>query len=365
MRAPRPRIIFVIGRGGGGHKAACRAVRDCLPADVQNTVEVLDGGYAIEAAVYGRKQLRTSGFDMDELYNLLLRYGFLWIASTLGILAKIFVFVAHHRIARGLQRMWEDEPPQVVVSFVPYLNAIFRDALAGANPDAKLITVVTDFASSPSHCWIDPCDPKHVDRHHIVAGTPTLQRQCADLGYPKDSVLSTGGMVVHPCFHAARNPGTRADRALISFGAFPPMRVEKIVVALALSQPQLELVVLCGGNEALLNRLRARGDVTAESMLPAEAVRNHMAAATFVVGKPGPGTVTEAIACGAVVVSENRGVMPQEVEVRACSPTLYYIRRLFPCSCNLTSPCPHALISSLGRCFSGFRKAAAASCSTR
>ena len=338
-----PRILFAIGRGGGGHKASARAVRDALPAGLRDSVEFCDFGYALEACIWGG-QPRSSGFDCDEVYNLLLRFGFTSIASVLGHIARLSAYVLHGPIVRGLTRMWSGPAkPDVVVSFVPYFNAVMRDALGVINPNASLVTVVTDFASSAEHWWIDEAKRESAVRHVIVAGTPTLQRQCAELGYAPTDVLASSGMVVHPSFHRAapsaadddESSGAESandvmtmragemrsrcdereggcDRALISFGAFPPMRVEHIVNALAHTQPQLELVVLCGGNDALLNRLRARGNCVAEPMISSQRVRDHMRQASFVIGKPGPGTVSEASVSGAAFVSERKGVMAQE-----------------------------------------------------
>ena len=62
-------------------------------------------------------------------------------------------------------------------------------------------------------------------------------------------------------------------RALVSFGAMPPMRVEAVVDALKRRWPALEVVALCGANARLLDRLRARGDCVAEPMLPALQAR--------------------------------------------------------------------------------------------
>lgn len=318
------RIVFVVGRGGGGHKASARAVRDALPPHLRNAVEFLDMGYAAEACLWGKESIRSSGFDADELYNTCLKKGFFFLAALLGFGAKLVAKLGRSRIVNGLARMWSKSPPHLVVSFVPYFNAIMRESLHDTCPDASLVTVVTDFANSPEHQWLDPYDRQSRTRHVVVAGTPTLIRQCQELGYPSKDVLASSGMVVHPCFHAQslketggpESPLRVPDRALISFGAMPPMRVEAIAVALARSQPQLEVVVLCGGNAELLRRLRARGDlVVAMPMVDAEAMREFMRTSAFVVGKPGPGTVSEAVACGTAFVTERKGVMAQEKDV--------------------------------------------------
>jgi hypothetical protein len=327
--AQRPRIrmrgkpvVFIVGRGGGGHKAAARALQSSLGwADI----ETMDAGYTIEA-ILTKQPPRNTGFDMDELYNVLMRHGFSWTASMLGLLARAFAVVARGSIVRGLAERWRVQQPEVVVSFVPFFNGVFREALLEAAPHAACITVVTDFESSAEHLWIDPYDAATAERHTIVAGTPALQRQCIEVeAYPHANVLATSGMLLHPDFYAPAETGvvcsgcdqepisSSARRALVCFGAFPPMRVEEIVNALIAIGPQkLEIVALCGGNEVLLQRLRARGDCVAEPMLPAHRVGELMRWASFVVGKPGPGVVSETIASGTCFVTERQGVMAQE-----------------------------------------------------
>lgn len=315
----RQRILFLIGRGGGGHKASARALRDAMPAEIQASVEMVDVGYTLEACLWGRSEPRKHGFDADELYNWLLKNGCFCLAALSGLVARGFANLGRNRLVRALTGMWAMAPPTLVVSFVPFFNGIFRDALHAANPDAAIVTVVTDFANSPEHTWLDPHEP-HSARHFIVAGTDTLVSQCRQLGYPTIDVLRSSGMVVHPCFHARPEDAAQAspgvqERALISFGAMPPLRVERIAAALAASQPQLAVVVLCGGNAKLLKRLQRRGDVTALPMVTADEVRRHMRESAFVLGKPGPGTVSEAAACGVAFVTERRGVMAQERDV--------------------------------------------------
>ena len=64
--------------------------------------------------------------------------------------------------------------------------------------------------------------------------------------------------------------------------------------------------------KALQQRLTAQGACEVEGFIPPEAVRAHMAAASFILGKPGPGVVSEAAAAGTPFVTERRYAMPQE-----------------------------------------------------
>ena len=94
------------------------------------------------------------------------------------------------------------------------------------------------------------------------------------------------------------------------------MRCATIVARLCASHPHVEAVVLCGGNAQLRAALE-RSDLgcVVEGYIPAERVRYHLRRATLVLGKPGPGAVSEACASGTPVVTERRYAMPQERSV--------------------------------------------------
>ena len=85
------KIVFIYGRGGGGHKAAARAVQAALLGSGDAVdIELIDAGYTIEAIMNGSPSPRTSGFDVDELYNVLMRVGFHSAASWLGLVGGAF-----------------------------------------------------------------------------------------------------------------------------------------------------------------------------------------------------------------------------------------------------------------------------------
>ena len=148
----RQKIIFIFGRGGGGHKAAAHAVQagfDGGNADI----EFMDAGYTIEAIMHGNPTPRVSGFDVDELYNTLMRASWFTTAAWLGLVGGAFAKMCRPKIVKGLAAKWQAEQPKVVVSFIPFFNRAFREALHIANPHATFVTVVTDFASSAEHYW--------------------------------------------------------------------------------------------------------------------------------------------------------------------------------------------------------------------
>ena len=86
------RVLFIIGRGGGGHKAAARAVAASMQ-DESAEIETIDAGYVIEGIMCNHPP-RTSGFDMDELYNIFMRHGLHGLTGFMGIIARALAVLA-------------------------------------------------------------------------------------------------------------------------------------------------------------------------------------------------------------------------------------------------------------------------------
>jgi 1,2-diacylglycerol 3-beta-galactosyltransferase len=215
-----------------------------------------------------------------------------------------------------LQQHWRATRPDLVVSLVPNFNRALGTSLAAALPGVPFVTVMTDFADHPPSFWIEPTVCQHV-----VAGTARAAEQALALGVPGDRVHRVSGMILRPDFHqparddrAARRQALGLDpealTAVVMFGGHGSSQMLRIAAQL----PDVQLVLMCGHNERLAARLR---------QLPARAPRcvvgftadvaGHLRLGDFFVGKPGPGSLSEALHCGLpVVTTRNAWTMPQE-----------------------------------------------------
>ena len=351
------RPIFIIGHGGGGHKASANAVKDCLLAkgvEWAASVELLDCEWLVTSAILGSPPKPGSGGE--DMYNLLMRIGAYRSASMITYGAPLSAFLLRPCAQSGMRKFWAARKPTIVVSFVPHFNTHFRNTLAGLCP---LVTVATDMASTVAHRWVDAWDEKRGRNHHLVAGTPKLQAQARALGWAPPHLLCSSGMVVNPAFYEEppavepadaakegdvtrdateqewvtmadgsqlRQADARAASAaeaadastspltgLIFFGGFAPARTLQIVRKALRSQPELRLVVICGHNGRLLETLRTLDQrVSVLGFIAPGQVRAAMRAASFIVGKPGPGVIAEACVCGVPFVVERKRVMAHE-----------------------------------------------------
>lgn len=311
------RIELVYFNAGGGHRAAALALEQALSAverDWQvcrvNLVEVLDPGQSFR---------RLTGIEPEDVYNRRLASGFtLGLAQELKLLQGA-IRLAHGTLVQRLARHWVRTQPDLVVSLIPNFNRALHDGLVRARPRAPFVTVLTDMADHPPNFWIEPGTAQHV-----VCGTPHAARQALAAGVAPERVHEVNGMILRPEFHLhpLRRPSDRAAErvragldpatptGLVLFGGTGSRVMKRIAAEL----PDTPLVLMCGRNEALADSLRA---------LPARAARvvlgytpdvaRWMGLADFFIGKPGPGSLSEAVQMRLpLVVTRNAWTMPQE-----------------------------------------------------
>jgi 1,2-diacylglycerol 3-beta-galactosyltransferase len=305
---------------GGGHRAAALALQQVLatmageaPFAVRlvNLCEVLDPEQRFR---------RFTGLAPEDVYNKRLQSGF-----TIGLAQELALLQGAIRLAHGwlvprLVRHWQATRPDLVCSLIPNFNRALGESVARARPGVRFATVMTDMADFPPHFWAEPAVAQH-----LVCGTAHAVAQARAAGVPAARVHAVSGMILRPSFHAPR-PSAEARRlerqrlglpeeapvGLVLFGGHGSRAMLKIARRL----PEVPLILLCGRNEALAEALRtesraARAPRVVVGFTP--EVAHHMALADFFVGKPGPGSLSEAVQMGLpVIVTRNAWTLPQE-----------------------------------------------------
>ena len=132
-------------------------------------------------------------------------------------------------------------------------------------------------------------------------------------------------MILHPRFYEApvqdrigerQRLGLRPDlpTGLILFGGHGSKVILEIAEQLDRSALELQLIVICGKNDKLAAALRARKfrfPIFVEGFTT--RVNYYMRLADFFIGKPGPGSLSEALAMRLpVIVERNAWTLPQE-----------------------------------------------------
>ena len=311
-------IEFCFFDAGGGHRAAATALEmsiraQGLPWDVRltNLQELLDELDILK---------KFTGVRIQDCYNNMLRTGWTLGSTQLMRVLQVVIRGCHRSTVRLLERHWKETQPGMVVSFVPHFNRALYESFHRAYPERPFVTVLTDVADFPEHFWIER------DQHqYFVCGSKRAVEQAHELGHSDDRIFRASGMILHPRFYEApvedrigerQRLGLRPDlpTGLILFGGHGSKVILEIAEQLDRSALELQLIVICGKNDKLAAALRARKfrfPIFVEGFTT--RVNYYMQLADFFIGKPGPGSLSEALAMRLpVIVERNAWTLPQE-----------------------------------------------------
>jgi 1,2-diacylglycerol 3-beta-galactosyltransferase len=307
-------IDLIYFNAGGGHRSAATALEHVIREQARpwrvrlvNIMEVLDPKDVFR---------KTMGMEWEDLYNTRLARGWsLGLAQELKFLQAL-IRVCHPGVTSRLRRHWRRTKPDMVVSLIPNFNRPMYEAVTQARPDAPYVTILTDFADLPPHFWIEPDQAQH-----FICGTRRAVAQARAMGYGPDRVHGTSGMIVRPDFYRESTFDRREQLAKLGLDPNRPTGIvlfgghgSKAMQGIARRLAHTQLILICGHNAALAERLR---------LIPAFAprvvigftpnIRDYMQLSDFFIGKPGPGSISEAVQQKLpVVVVRNTWTMPQE-----------------------------------------------------
>src|SRR5579863_648081 len=311
-------IDFMFFDAGGGHRSAATALKSVI--DQQNLpweVRLVNLQELLDSLDVFRK---LTGVRLEDIYNKMLAKGWT-LGAAEGLKYMHGVLRLYHKpMVRLLQQYWESARPAMVVSLVPNFNRAFCHSLRAALPATPLVTILTDFADYPPHFWIEPYRPNREDQL-LICGTPKAVEQAAALGHPPDRVFPVSGMILRPKFYEPVTVDRAAERTRLGLDPLRPTGLvlfggqgSDVMLEIARRLPETQLILICGRNQKLAAALRE---------LPSSAPRfiegftgeipYYMHLSDFFIGKPGPGSISEAVAMKLPVILErNMWTLPQE-----------------------------------------------------
>jgi Glycosyltransferase family 28 C-terminal domain len=310
------RLDFIYFDAGGGHRAAATALgeicgRQQRPFEIRmvNLQELLDPLDIFR---------KLTGIRLQDIYNLMLKKGWTLGSGPLMRGMQLIIRLFHRRQVGMLADFWSKSPPDVVVSMVPHFNRALGESLKRALPGVPLVTLITDIADYPPHFWMER------QPQHFICGSDRAAEQAHALGHPADNVHRVSGMILNPRFYDLEplSPGERArGRAGLGFDPEKPVGLvlfggqgSSVMTEIARSLPNRQLLMICGHNDKLRKRL---GAMPHEAPLFVEGftkdIPRYMLLADYFIGKPGPGSISEAVEMHLPVIVEcNSWTLPQE-----------------------------------------------------
>ena len=222
----------------------------------------------------------------------------------------------HDPSVRLLSAHWKNTQPNLVVSLVPNFNRALYQSLRSSLPEVPYVTILTDFADYPPHFWMEAGQDQC-----FICGTEKAVQQARSLGYTNSCIYTASGMILRPRFYEPVNLDRERERERLGLNPSLPTGLvlfggqgSKVMLEISRRLTGTQLIFICGRNAKLAERLKA---------LPAKAPRwvegftqevpYYMALSDFFLGKPGPGSISEAVAMKLpVIVERNAWTLPQE-----------------------------------------------------
>ena len=311
------KIDFIFFDAGGGHRSAANALRLVIeqqqrPWEIRlvNLQELLDPLDVFR---------KLTGLRLQDIYNLLLKKGWTLGSPQLTRGMHLVIRLYHRKQVRLLESFWRQSRPDMVVSLVPNFNRALRESLGRALPETPFVTILTDLADYPPHFWMER------QQQFLICGSERAVEQARELGHSDDRVFRTSGMILDPRFYEPITIDQRAERqrlgfhpdrttGLVLFGGQGSRVMLEIAQRLDHSGLPLQLIFICGRNQKLYRAL-SRGKHRLRRLVEGftTEVPYYMHLSDFFIGKPGPGSLSEALAMKLpVIVQRNAWTLPQE-----------------------------------------------------
>ena len=311
------KLTIVFHHAGGGHRSTAEALKATLTAqkrpwevtllNLQDLLKPLD--------VLGN----LTGFQIEDAYNLILRKGWTRTTPQLLVILQSFIRLYHSQIVTALRRYWAQHPIDLALSVIPHFNRELAESLLGNGRRTPFVTLLTDLADYPPRFWIER------ESEYIIVGTARARQQALAMGHPASHIFQTSGMVLKPRFYQKivvdrvserKRHGLDPDcpTGIVLFGGHGSHVMLDIAKKLDQANAGVQLILICGHNQKLagqLRSLRTRKPILVEGFTA--NVEYYMALADFFIGKPGPGSISEALQLHLPVIVEcNARTLPQE-----------------------------------------------------
>jgi hypothetical protein len=312
------KIHILYHDAGGGHRNAAVALETMIARQGRNwQVELIQFQELTDHLDVLRK---LTGIRIQEQYNVILQNGWTLGATQLLRVLQATIRLFHGPLVKLLAKVWRERPADMLISVIPHFNREIAESWGAVYPGRPFVTLITDLADFPPRFWIEPLKDLYV-----VAGTEKAVEQARAFGHDDAHIFPTSGMILRPDFYEEDNSeplalrremGLRPDlpTGIMLFGGHGSKVMYEITERLDAAGLQLQLILMCGKNEELANKLRAqKWKMPVHIVGFTREVPRLMRAADFLIGKPGPGSIAESMVKGLPVLVEcNAWTLPQE-----------------------------------------------------
>jgi hypothetical protein len=312
------KVHVVFHDGGGGHRNAAVALQTVISQQQRDwQLELVQFQDLTDQLDVLRK---LTGIRIQQQYNIMLQNGWTLGSTQLLRVLQTTIRIFHRPLVNLLEKFWREKPADLLISVIPHFNRPICESWTKVYPGRPFVTIITDLADFPPRFWIEP-----IKEQYVIAGTEKAADQARALGHDDAHIFLTSGMILRPDFYVQDNSDPAALRremglreglttAIVLFGGHGSKVMYNITEKLDAAGLPLQLILICGRNDELAAKLRSRPwKLPVHVVGFTKEVHKLMRAADFLIGKPGPGSIAEAIVRKLPVLIEcNAWTLPQE-----------------------------------------------------
>jgi hypothetical protein len=312
------KIHVVFHDGGRGHRNAAIALQTIAAQQGRDwEVEIVQFQDLTDRLDVLRK---LTGIRIQQQYNIMLQNGWTLGSAQLLKVLQLTIRIFHGPMVRLLEEFWRAHPADMLISVIPHFNREIYGSWNAVYPGRPFVTLITDLADYPPRFWIEP-----IKEQYVIAGTERAVEQARAFGHDNDHIFQASGMILRPDFYVEekvdpiqlRNElGLKPDlpTAIVLFGGHGSKVMYSLTERLNDAAVPVQLILICGRNEELAAKFRARQwNIPVHVVGFTKEIPKLMGAADFLIGKPGPGSIAEAMVRKLPVLIEcNSWTLPQE-----------------------------------------------------
>ena len=291
------KILYFFSDTGGGHRSAASAIiravdhlrPDTYAQEMMDVFLACSGFLNIFARLYG-PVIKYSPRMWGQLYY--------WLDDEKKI--EQMEKIAGPFILKELKKLLVEKKPSAIVSVHPMVNHLTVRAIKELGMKIPLIVVITDPVTL-HRAWIVP----QVDQ--VIVATPEAKQLALKYGMPEQKIKVIG-MPIDPRFfikdkekEAARKKDHLKPKlftVLMMGGGEGAGKMFEIVEELDQQKVKVQLIIICGRNKSLENKLKKAAHQFSLPMRVygfTDKVHEIMAESDLIVTKAGPGTIAEAL----------------------------------------------------------------------
>jgi 1,2-diacylglycerol 3-beta-galactosyltransferase len=307
---------------GGGHRASATALISAARQQHRSwQINLVNLRELLEPADVIR---RLTGVRIEDFYNSQLEHGLTIGTGPLLRITQLLIRQLEPTIIKLLARHWQRSRTDLVVSMIPNFNHAILQGLRQADAmqrrsDIPMVTILTDLADCPPHFWIER------QKQYLVCGTDAAAEQAIAMGHAQERIFRTSGMIVRPEFYRPIEMNREAERVrlgldpelptgIVMFGSYGSSQMAAIAKRIADAGGKTQFIFICGHNDKLRDRIECMNlSYPFHCVGFTQEIPYYMKLADFFIGKPGPGSISEALVMGLpLIVERNSWTMVQE-----------------------------------------------------